>query len=431
MAVLIFLSFSLIISSVLSRTLPQSSKTTVLDITSSLRKTRNVFSLNNSQPINALENQESSFSSLSSSSSLSFELHSRVGFRQVADIVDYKSLTLARLERNSARVKSLQTRVHMAVHRTQLDADKVLRGPVTSGTSQGVGEYFTRVGIGSPPRRVFLALDTGSDVTWLQCAPCAHCYQQVDPIFQPASSSSFSPLSCESQQCRSLDVSQCGDGTCQYEVDYGDRSSSTEGDLVTETITFGGSAPVNNMAIGCGHDNRGLFAGAAGLIGLGGGPLSFPSQIKATSFSYCFVDPDSEASSTLDFNAATPTDAVTVPLLRNPKIDTFRYVDLTGISVAGELLSIPPSSFKLKDNGDGGVVIDSGTTLTLLQTEAYNVYVMRFLRGRKTCRQLTAYLGLTRVMIRLQGRVWRCQRCRFISPMGKNWCYRLRVICSR
>jgi len=42
---------------------------------------------------------------------------------------------------------------------------------VVSGLAQGSGEYFTWVGVGTPPM-----LDTGSDVVWLQCAPCRRCY---------------------------------------------------------------------------------------------------------------------------------------------------------------------------------------------------------------------------------------------------------------
>lgn len=372
-----------------SRTLPLSSntKTAVLDVISTTQKTLDVFSLD-SRAFDSLQTEENTFPS--SSSSLSLKLHSRVSVHRVTQS-DYESLTLARLGRDSARVKALQTRLDLAVYgiskadltpvETQLEVE-ALEGPVISGTSQGSGEYFSRVGIGRPPSQVYMVLDTGSDVNWVQCAPCADCYQQADPIFQPVSSSSFEPLTCNTKQCRSLDVSECRNGSCLYEVSYGD-GSYTVGDFVTETITFGGSASVSKIAIGCGHNNEGLFVGAAGLIGLGGGPLSFPSQINATSFSYCLVDRDSPATSTLEFDSVTPADAITAPLIRNPKLNTFFYVDLTGLSVAGELLPIPPSVFKIADNGDGGVIVDSGTAVTRLQTEAYNTLRDAFVKGTK------------------------------------------------
>ncbi|CAK9176228.1 unnamed protein product [Ilex paraguariensis] len=367
--------------------LEQNPKTTVLDVSASIQKTIDLLSFEPQSIEQTLNPQEQSFTS---SSSLNLQLHSRSSLHK-ASHGDYQSLTLARLERDSARVKSLQTRLDLAIHgivksdlepvETEFEAEE-LEGPVISGTSQGSGEYFSRIGIGRPPSQVYMVLDTGSDVNWVQCAPCADCYQQADPIFEPASSSSYSLLTCDTHQCKSLDVSECRNDTCLYEVSYGD-GSYTVGDFATETITFSGSASVNNVAIGCGHNNEGLFVGAAGLIGLGGGPLSFPSQINATSFSYCLVDRDSDSASTLDFDSETPRNAVTAPLLRNQKLDTFYYLDLTGLSVGGESLSLPPSSFQLNDNGDGGVIIDSGTAVTRLQTNVYNSLRDAFVKGTK------------------------------------------------
>ncbi|KAJ8426102.1 hypothetical protein Cgig2_001270 [Carnegiea gigantea] len=166
-------------------------------------------------------------------------------------------------------------------------------------------------------------------------------------------------------------VSACRDGTCLYQVSYGD-GSYTVGDFVTETVSFGSSGSVPKVALGCGHDNEGLFVGAAGLLGLGGGRLSLPSQIEATSFSYCLVDRDSLKSSTLEFNSARPSYSVTAPILKNNKLNTFYYVGLTGFSVGGQPVSIPPALFSLDDSGSGGVIVDSGTAITRLPTQAYD-----------------------------------------------------------
>lgn len=283
-------------------------------------------------------------------------------------------LTLARLERDSARVKSILTRLDQARKgidgRSEAKVEE-LRGPVVSGTSHGSGDYFARVGIGNPPSFAYLVLDTGSDVSWIQCAPCAECYQQADPIFEPASSASYTPLSCQALQCKALDLSDCRYDNCLYGVSYGD-GSYTVGDFVTETITFG-SASVSGIAIGCGHNNEGLFVGAAGLLGLGGGSLSLPAQFNASSFSYCLVDRDSGSNSTLEFESPTPLNAVTAPLRRNPGLDTFYYVELNGLSVGGELLPISESSFELDADGIGGTIMDSGTAVTWLRSEVYDV----------------------------------------------------------
>ncbi|KAF3788974.1 ASPARTIC PROTEASE IN GUARD CELL 1 protein [Nymphaea thermarum] len=155
-------------------------------------------------------------------------------------------------------------------------------------------------------------------------------------------------------------------------VSYGD-GSYTVGDFATETMTFGPSASVDRIAVGCGHDNEGLFVGAGGLLGLGGGSLSFPSQLSTSAFSYCLVDRDSSAAGTLTFGpaAAEGADLVRAPLLRNKRMDTFYYVGLSGISVGGSPLSIPPSVFQMDESGNGGVILDSGTAITRLPPSAY------------------------------------------------------------
>ncbi|KAL5726284.1 hypothetical protein ACHQM5_009339 [Ranunculus cassubicifolius] len=393
---LLFLFSSIVVSSVYSRTLVQNtqSKTTIiLDVSDSIQKAETLLDFD-PETLKPLQQQEDQIIS-SDPSSFTLQLHSRDTI-QKSNHKDYKSLTLARLERDSARVNSLNTKLDLAIKgikkadlKPSVDLeeelmemkDGTIQGPIISGTSQGSGEYFSRVGLGSPPKPQYLVLDTGSDVTWVQCAPCTDCYQQTDPIFEPSSSSSYTSLSCAAQQCQSLDVSACRNDSCLYQVSYGD-GSYTVGDFVSESVSFGNSAPVQNVAIGCGHDNEGLFVGSAGLLGLGGGSLSFPSQIKASAFSYCLVDRDSTNGSTLQFGvSAQPTEAVTSPLMKNSQLDTFYYVSLTGMSVGGEMLSIPPALFAMDESGNGGIIVDSGTAITRLQTDAYNSLRTAFVKG--------------------------------------------------
>ncbi|KAK7407567.1 hypothetical protein VNO78_09520 [Psophocarpus tetragonolobus] len=364
-----------------SRTTPHSSKTTLLNVASSLQNAHNVVSFTHHRQQPSLLTP------------FSIHLHSRASIQKPSHS-DYKSLTLARLARDSARVRALQTRLDLALNRvsnSDLNVNpaesgdefqaNALQGPIVSGTSQGSGEYFLRVGIGKPSSQAYVVLDTGSDVSWIQCAPCSECYQQSDPIFDPVLSSSYSPIHCDAPQCKSLDLSECRNGTCLYEVSYGD-GSYTVGEFATETVTLG-SAEVSGVAIGCGHNNEGLFVGAAGLLGLGGGKLSFPAQVNATSFSYCLVDRDSDAVSTLEFDSPLPRNAVTAPLMRNPELDTFYYLSLKGISVGGEALPIPDSSFEVDAIGGGGIIVDSGTAVTRLRSEVYDTLRDAFVNGTR------------------------------------------------
>jgi hypothetical protein len=129
--------------------------------------------------------------------------------------------------------------------------------------------------------------------------------------------------------------------------------SFTQGVLVLEKLTFGG-IDVLNVFSGCGHSNHGLVTGADGLLGLGGGPLSLPTQLRlyglADIFSYCLPQGIVFGSlGWLNFSlpgALLPPGTAWIPLLPNPNTLTFYYVGLLGIGIEDMQLPIPKSSFK-------------------------------------------------------------------------------------
>ncbi|EOA31881.1 hypothetical protein CARUB_v10015108mg [Capsella rubella] len=392
-----------------SRSLSTPPETTVLDVVSSLQQTQSILSLDPSRSslTSTRPESESLFDPvfLNSSSPLSLELHSRDIF-VASQHKDYKSLVLSRLERDSSRVNGIAAKVRFAVEgidRSDLKPvsnedtryqPEDLTTPVVSGASQGSGEYFSRIGVGTPAKEMYLVLDTGSDVNWIQCQPCSDCYQQSDPVFSPTSSSTYKSLTCAAPQCSLLETSACRSNKCLYQVSYGD-GSFTVGEFATDTVTFGQSGTLKDVALGCGHDNEGLFTGAAGLLGLGGGALSMTKQMKATSFSYCLVDRDSGKSSSLDFNSVQlGSGDATAPLLRNQKIDTFYYVGLSGFSVGGQKVTIPDSIFEVSTSGTGGVILDCGTAVTRLQTEAYNSLRDAFIRLTANLKKGTSSISL-------------------------------------
>ncbi|XP_074558314.1 protein ASPARTIC PROTEASE IN GUARD CELL 1-like [Curcuma longa] len=238
-----------------------------------------------------------------------------------------------------------------------------------------------------------MVVDTGSDVNWIQCLPCANCYEQSEAFFDPSASSSYTPLSCQSPQCLDLGYGYAcanstissssnatgsggnrngGEGTCLYESWYGDNSFSI-GDFATETVAFSPEAEFSGVSIGCGHDNEGLFYGSAGILGLGAGSLSFVSQVSARSLSYCLVDRDSIAASTLRIGSGHGGRAeITAPLIRNGVASPYYYVGMTGISVGGKMLDVPPSTFAVDEsNWGGGVILDTGTIVTRLFGKVY------------------------------------------------------------
>lgn len=279
-----------------------------------------------------------------------------------------------------------------------------LMATLESGVSLGSGEYFMDVFVGTPPKHFSLILDTGSDLNWIQCVPCFDCFQQKGPHYDPKDSSSFRNISCHDPRCHLVSSPdppppcKAENQTCPYFYWYGDYSNTT-GDFALETFTVNLTAPsgksefqrVENVMFGCGHWNRGLFHGAAGLLGLGRGPLSFSSQLQSLyghSFSYCLVDRNSDASVSSKLIFGEDKD-----LLRNPNlnftsfvagkenpVDTFYYVQIKSIVVGEELLNIPEETWHLSPEGAGGTIVDSGTTLSYFAEPAYQIIKEAFVK---------------------------------------------------
>ncbi|GAU43064.1 hypothetical protein TSUD_350100 [Trifolium subterraneum] len=157
-------------------------------------------------------------------------------------------------------------------------------------------------------------------------------------------------------------------------------------------LTFGRTG-VPRVAIGCGHDNEGLFNGSAGLFGLGRGGLSFPIQTAyrfRQKFSYCFVDRfvSNKPSSIVFGDLAIPRTVFFTPLIKNLNLPTFYYVELLGISVGGvPVRGISASLFRFDKTGDGGVIIDSGTSVTRLTRLAYVALRNAFRMGTRHLKQ--------------------------------------------
>ncbi|XP_028799607.1 aspartic proteinase CDR1-like, partial [Neltuma alba] len=168
------------------------------------------------------------------------------------------------------------------------------------------GDYLMKMFMGTPLVELHAAADTGSDLVWVPCLPCGGCDPQN--AFDPAKSSTFMVLTCDSQPCASLPRHSCGNSNqCRYFYKYGDQSFST-GDLATDTINFGNAVSSPSTVIGCGHDNQ--FEDNTGIAGLGGGPLSLISQLGDQirhKFSYCLLPFSSNTNSKLKFGDEATT----------------------------------------------------------------------------------------------------------------------------
>ncbi|MCL7036163.1 hypothetical protein MKW94_026193 [Papaver nudicaule] len=252
----------------------------------------------------------------------------------------------------------------------------VARGPYWKVLRPGYN-YFTVLRIStSPAIQYVLLMDTGSSVTFIQCFPCDLCYNQIAPIFDPKQSLTYKVKYCaDFEYKRSICTGGCNErGECAYSSHYGDGSYS-RGVIAEEISRFGRKDDiVMNLTFGCAHNSNGSFNGSDGILGLGRGKLSFPSQIERKfgfkKFSYCLMDrSETEPSiySTLRFGPDVldpQNDVVYTPMIQNPKSPSHYFINLTGISVAGKLIPVHTSL-------PNGMLVDSGSILTWFPTIIY------------------------------------------------------------
>jgi len=135
------------------------------------------------------------------------------------------------LRRNRLRADSIRQRLNGTAGANKRGDATV---PTTLGSSLDTLEYVVTVGLGTPAVTQTLLMDTGSDLSWVQCRPCpaATCHPQKDKLFDPARSATYSAFRCGSAACRGLGGDLDGNGCsrrgrCQYAVSYGDGSNTT------------------------------------------------------------------------------------------------------------------------------------------------------------------------------------------------------------
>ncbi|XP_038899807.1 aspartyl protease family protein At5g10770 [Benincasa hispida] len=302
-------------------------------------------------------------------------------------VTDWEENLQKRIILDVINVNSLLSHSESAIFPGQTHQLSDSQIPISSGARLQTLNYIVTIGIGG--RNSTLIVDTGSDLTWVQCRPCRLCYNQQEPLFDPSKSSSFFSLPCNSSTCLSLQptagssdlCSKQNSTSCDYQIDYGDGSYS-RGELGFEKLNLG-KTEINNFIFGCGQNNKGLFGGASGLMGLARSELSLVSQTSSVFggiFSYCLPTTGVRASGSLtmggtDFSNFKNISPISYTrMVQNPQMSNFYFLNLTGISIGGVNLNVPG----LTSNEGIMSLIDSGTVITRLSPSIYRAFKAEF-----------------------------------------------------
>ncbi|PRQ37429.1 putative nepenthesin [Rosa chinensis] len=319
------------------------------------------------------------------------------------------------LEQDQARVNSINSRTSKKLNGVEdLSQSEATSLPAQLASSQGAGNYIVRVGLGTPTKQLSLEFDTGSYFTWTQCQPCAvSCYPQNDTIFDPASSTSYANVSCNNAKCVELGAStkynSCLRGTCLYRMLYGDEyhNSYTIGLLAKDKLTLTSNDVFDGFLFGCGEENVRFIGPSAGLLGLSRNNFSIIEQTAqkyGRFFSYC-LPPTASSTGYLSFGSPGRASSAAVRYTRLTTLSlssSYYGLDVVGINVNGQKLSIPPSVFS-----SPGTIIDSGTVISRLGSTAYSALRDAFKAAMKsypaaapdelldTCYDLSGYSTVT------------------------------------
>ncbi|KAL9249895.1 putative aspartyl protease [Drosera capensis] len=276
-------------------------------------------------------------------------------------------------------------------------------------------DYTLSLSLGTdPPQTLSVYMDTGSDLVWFPCSPfqCILCDGKYPPGAAAATLnvSASTRVPCQSRACSathstdsssdlcaiagcpldSIEMSDCFRFSCPpFYYAYGDGSLVARLHNNSLTMATGSGEPpiMHNFTFGCAHS---ALAEPVGVAGFGRGELSLPAQLANLSpelgnqFSYCLVTHSFDSTkirqpSPLILGRASPSGPINnfiyTPMLDNPKYPYFYIVGLEAISVGGLRIPAPKSLSRVDRYGNGGVVVDSGTTFTMLPSKLFNSVV--------------------------------------------------------
>ena len=212
---------------------------------------------------------------------------------------------------------------------------------------------------------------------------------QSSPKFGPLNSSTLRWVDCSSEECLSLSTPGCTiNKECTYRVWYGDKSTSY-GKLASDTITMNSTSRTTsvfpNMLFGCGVENIGLWPlEGGGLVGLTGNEMSLISQLGITRrFSYCFNahwSTEGAGTGRLYLGRPAPFIGRRSPLsvlTAQGSPSSLYFVSLEDISVGSERLQVPRGTFDRKSDGSNGIVIDSGSSFSYLNSTALEMLIKK------------------------------------------------------
>ncbi|PHU10938.1 hypothetical protein BC332_17868 [Capsicum chinense] len=283
---------------------------------------------------------------------------------------DYESLFTHRLTQDQARATYLVSELRQSRDKKGIN-DQILKA---THVTYYQGHYVASFVIGSERIRNFLLIDTGSYLSWWQCAPCLpnKCYKQAfNAIYNYTTSTTFKHMDCVDESGCLNSVFRCNVDSrlCMYAQTY-DNGEKTKGFLGSNIIRFVGDNTQARIIFGCGIDQKSgtsEFGNTySGIIALGKrlsartpGIYSLPSQLGTNLFALCLPSAEAATGSFITFNKAPWVYGTEAKLLKNRQQPHLYYINLYKIFINDREVPVDPTWWNGRKE-DHGVIVDTG-----------------------------------------------------------------------
>ncbi|KAH7851308.1 hypothetical protein Vadar_009613 [Vaccinium darrowii] len=315
-------------------------------------------------------------------SSFVFPLYRKLGTRQMSkgDV----QLKLGRFVRKDSVVLAAQLDDRMGLEKRDQDKLASIKSAAILPVRGNIfpdGLYYTYMFLGSPAKPYYVDIDTGSDLTWIQCdAPCSSCAKGAHPLYNPRKGKIIhakDSLCVEVQ--RNQKTGYCETcHQCDYEIEYADKSSSM-GVLARDDLHLmvtNGSVTKTSVVFGCAYDQQGFLLNALaatdGILGLSRAKVSLPSQLASQGIinnviGHCLT-PDAAGGGYmfLGDGFVNYRQMAWVPMLNSPSTN-FYQTEVIKMSYGNRKLSLGG-----QDNGLARLVFDSGSSYTYFTKQVYS-----------------------------------------------------------
>ncbi|RZC94439.1 hypothetical protein C5167_026170 [Papaver somniferum] len=250
------------------------------------------------------------------------------------------------------------------------------------GNVYPIGYYYVEMGIGYPPKRYYLDIDTGSDLTWLHCdAPCKNCPKAPHPLYRLNKNSLVPCAESVCAELHSLEKNICKKPTdqCHYKIQYADQGVS-QGALVKDVFPIrltNGTLVGPRFAIGCGYDqqgSKGTTSPTDGLLGLGKGKASFVSQLQNLGlvrnvFGHCFSG-NSGGFLFIGEDLVPSSGIVWTPMSRNSIDESYYSPGPAELYLGKQYIGVKGLQ----------VIFDSGSSYSYFNTQAYKAIISSMMK---------------------------------------------------